>query len=312
MRRGRGRELGRRLYAELVRGRTSVRLVAADAGTSPDGPPRFVLSPYRSGTTLLRYCLDSHPHLVCPPETDYLAHCADLLDDPASMAGLADLGWAAEDVRRRLAAFGRSFLDAHAAAAEKPQWVDKSPRYAEEPARLQRLFPDARTVVLHRHPLDQVHSFTRGGAFAHPALGLPAQAASLDRADRRRVVRAASSYWADVTRKLSDHADVASSSCLTIRYEELCARPAEVLRAVLTHFGLPWSAEVLDYHKHRHGLGREAGRVAGTSGFRRSTGGWRSWPEEWRNDVWDVVARPAGRLGYERSGEARPADRPST
>ena len=41
--------------------------------------PVFVLSASRSGSTLLRFVLDSHPDLACPPETGVTAACAGLM-----------------------------------------------------------------------------------------------------------------------------------------------------------------------------------------------------------------------------------------
>ena len=42
------------------------------------GPPVFVLCHGRSGSTLLRFLLDAHPQLACPPETNLPAMAAQL------------------------------------------------------------------------------------------------------------------------------------------------------------------------------------------------------------------------------------------
>ena len=63
----------------------------------PSSPPRettcespvFVLTSSRSGSTLLRFILDSHPELACPPETTVASACASLL---RSWAVLEDAG----------------------------------------------------------------------------------------------------------------------------------------------------------------------------------------------------------------------------
>ena len=46
------------------------------AGASPE--PVFVLCAARSGSTLLRFVLDAHPDLACPPETNVPALCGQL------------------------------------------------------------------------------------------------------------------------------------------------------------------------------------------------------------------------------------------
>src|SRR5215469_1176571 len=42
------------------------------------GAPVFVMCHGRSGSTLLRFLLDSHPELACPPETNLPTLCAQL------------------------------------------------------------------------------------------------------------------------------------------------------------------------------------------------------------------------------------------
>ncbi len=283
-------ESARRVYGELVRGRTRVRVVS-DSGGDPTTPARFLLSPYRSGTTLLRYCLDSHPRLAVPPETDFLVPLLSVLADVPSMTGLRDLGYDEPEAIHRVAAFGRSFHDVYAAGRTADAgWLDKSPRYAEVPDVIARAFPDARLLVLHRHPLDQIHSFTKGGRVEHPALVGVEGADLLDRAAR---------YWADVTTRVSGVAESNPARTLTLRYEDLCASPRETLGSVLEHLGLEWDDAVLEYERHDHDRGREAGRVAGTRGFVVSSGAWRKWADADVARVSDRVGAVARRVGYD-------------
>ncbi len=51
-----------------------------------------MLTSSRSGSTLLRFILDSHPELACPPETTVASACASLL---RSWAVLEEAGWRA-------------------------------------------------------------------------------------------------------------------------------------------------------------------------------------------------------------------------
>lgn len=286
-------ESARRVYGEVVRGRTRVQVVV-EAGQDASTNPRFLLSPYRSGTTLFRYCLDSHADLAVPPETDFVTPLMTVLNDEASMTGLADLGFDAELVATKVGRFARSFLDTYAAGRDADEgWLDKSPRYAEAPLGLRKLFPEAIFVIMHRHPFDQIHSFTKGGHFVHPAI-------APSRTGKEAVLRAAD-YWAAVTRGLIHFAEGREDS-LTITYESMCNHPREVLGLVVNHLGLDWSESVLNYHEHEHDLGREAGRVSGTVGFSLASGGWHDWPQGWADDVWQRVASEAETLGYQRTG----------
>lgn len=285
-----GMDTARRLYGELVKGRTRVRVVTETNVTS-HSPASFILSPYRSGTTLLRYCLDSHPRLAVPPETDFLLPLTALLDDEPSLTGLRDLGYGEAEVLDRIARFGRQFLDVYAAGRSADQWCDKSPRYAEQPEVFHRLYPAGRFIVLHRHPLDQVHSFTKGGSFIHAALdgATPGE----------DVVLRAAEYWDRVTTGLVAFSEKHADQSVVLTYEDLCANPEGILGTALRHLGLEWSPDVLAYHAHDHDVGREAGRVSGTVGFSPTTGRWRSWPDELTERAWRIVATTAGALGYD-------------
>src|SRR5699024_5571037 len=99
-----------------------------------DTPPRFILSPYRSGTTLLRYCLDSHPDLAVPPETEFLRPLGSLLFDSIYTRGYRDLGYEVDAARALIAGMGREPLDVYAAGKGAIRgWIDKTPSYAERP-----------------------------------------------------------------------------------------------------------------------------------------------------------------------------------
>lgn len=286
-------ERSRQVYADLVKRRTRVQVISDFPSAGPAGEAAFILSPYRSGTTLLRFCLDSHPDLAVPPETDYLVPLLALVEDDVAMRGLADMGYGADAVRARLVAFSRSFLDSYAAGRGASRWCDKTPSHAEVPLRLLDHFPKARFVVLHRHPLDQIHSFTKDGSFAHPALKLNAGS------DRMRVLMAAAAYWSRITQGLHEFARLDEVAACVIRYEDLCEKPRSQLANVLGHLKLEWSDNVLEYHKFPHDAGRQSGRIGGTVGFSPTKGRWRSWDERTLMEVWGAVDGVAEEQGYD-------------
>src|SRR5262249_47350516 len=60
----------------------AARLYHANGETPGNVPacdsPVFILTTSRSGSTLLRFLLDSHPDFACPPETGISVACAQL------------------------------------------------------------------------------------------------------------------------------------------------------------------------------------------------------------------------------------------
>ena len=143
----------------------------------------FILSPMRSGSTLLRIMLAGNPRLFSPPELQLLqfdtlaqrrdaftgyerylqegtiralmeAHGIDLPAAQAMMAAGEDGGW---DVRRFYRALQESVV---------PRiLVDKTPDYAMDVNVLRRaeaFFEDALYIHLARHPLGMVRSYEQG------------------------------------------------------------------------------------------------------------------------------------------------------
>ncbi len=168
--------------------------VAAGRVPADRNPPAiFVLSPPRSGSTLLRVMLAGHPGLFAPPELDLLSFntlaerraafsgkyefwlggpikaLTELLDCPADeavrrMDALEAAGWTTKQFYRQL----QEWIAASRPAAPIP-WagaprvlVDKTPVYpmdAQILARMEQDFRDARYIHLVRHPFATVYSF---------------------------------------------------------------------------------------------------------------------------------------------------------
>src|SRR4029079_2759818 len=116
----------------------------------------FILSPPRSGSTLLRVMLAGHPRLFAPPELELLGF-ATLAEREAAFSGRYALwregairavmeaeGCDAEAARERLEALAREGATTHdlyarlQAAIGERTLVDKTPSYALDPATLAR------------------------------------------------------------------------------------------------------------------------------------------------------------------------------
>ncbi len=121
----------------------------------------FVLSLPRTGSTVLRLILDTHPEIFCPDEI-HLGRLLKALYD--TNEGLAEAGGAAainanliDPASPWAAATGRTvaeMLDAATRAKGKSLWCDKSPANLEHLAIITKLLPGSRYVPLHRHCLD--------------------------------------------------------------------------------------------------------------------------------------------------------------
>jgi len=98
------------------------------AGCS-DRAPIFIGGAGRSGTTLLRVMLDSHPSIACGPELKITTAIAKLwLDCQTGFAdALAALHLPPREVNRILADTITSFMAPFQAASGKPRIAEKTP-----------------------------------------------------------------------------------------------------------------------------------------------------------------------------------------
>jgi hypothetical protein len=283
------KEVLRRVYHELVRRRSRVRMHAPET-VELTAPPIFLVGVYGSGTTLLRYVVDSHSRIACPPESEFLAALRPLLGE-RPLAGLAGMGFGEEHAVAKVRELALYFFGSYAASWGKPRWADKTPAYVDHLDFLHRLFPEARFAHLHRHGLDQAHSFTRGGTLERPELAAHARVGEDPRLASVR-------YWRAKSERILDFEARHPDACHRLGYEELCRDPEATLRLLFTFLDEPWEPGVLRFWEHPHDKGHEHGRVVATRGFQPRSGHHRRWPADLRRAALDVAAPVLRRLGY--------------
>ena len=146
-------------------------------------PPIIIGGFYRSGTTLVRYILDTHSRIYCGPEVKFfLDFYGDYLNDPIRPARFMTSARNMLPEKQLLRVLGRTFVVLHekaAARAGKPRWADKTPEnvlYLED----WQLLLDDNWVFVHvvRNPLDTLASL-RGVKFS-PQVISPELGARID------------------------------------------------------------------------------------------------------------------------------------
>lgn len=199
--------------------------VAAGGGASRLVPsPVFVLSPIRSGSTLLRVLLNSHSEIRAPHEMHLRTVHVERGLDPAAPG--ADLGTDELEhllwdrvMHRELLRSGTSVL------------VDKTPGNAAVWPRLAQAWPEARFLFLLRHPASI--------------------ATSLAEARPERSARSVHAEVLDYGNKVE-----AARRALpgpTVRYEDLTRDPAPVLQGLCAFLQVRWEPDMLQYGRHSHG-----------------------------------------------------------
>lgn len=200
-------------------------------GTGTGTAPIFIVGCQRSGTTLLRLTLDSHPRIACGPETRFLRDFERITG--ADWHRISRFGLPREYWLRSVGQFFGSFQADYAAARGKARWADKSPLYALILDYVWEVFPDAQVVHLIRDVKDVTSSHRT--AFGYKAaLNAP-----------RKWQR----YIGEVRRAA---ADVPTGRYHEVRYERLIADREGTMRELLGFLGEAWDPLVLDYERAEH------------------------------------------------------------
>ncbi|MEV0620582.1 sulfotransferase [Nonomuraea sp. NPDC050404] len=187
--------------------------------------PVFVISPVRSGSTLLRMLLNSHSQIRAPHEL-HLRTVGVELTPGFSETSMLELGL--DRVELEHVVWDR-ILHLELLRSGKQVLVDKTPGNVFIWERLKYVWPEARFIFLLRHPEGVISSLQN----------------RKDNTTTRAALEAtALKYFKPLEqarRKLDG---------VTVRYEELTAEPERTTREVCSYLGVAWEPEMLQYGRH--------------------------------------------------------------
>jgi hypothetical protein len=208
--------------------------LAPDPGTACDSPV-FVLTSSRSGSTLLRFILDSHPELACPPETVVSSACASMLRSWMILENAGAEGTPPADAGQLPAAgitVVQSAMDqlfgGYLRRRGKRRWCDKSLDSHLFADLLARAYPKARFICLYRHCMDVIASGIEACPWGVGRYGFDPFVAQYPGNN----VAAIGAYWLSCAQTIMKFEAEHPSSCHRIRYEDLVTAPEETVAAM--------------------------------------------------------------------------------
>jgi hypothetical protein len=230
--------------------------------------------------------LDSHPNIACPPESQFLTHYKDLLEDGSTWNGLSNLGFEREEAIDGLRKGASYFHEAYRQAKSKSRWADKTPQYVFCLESLLMLFgPKAQFVFIVRHPLDVSFSIWDRGW-------------ELGERDTGNFLKDTCRYVLRSGRKQLEFWDRHAEDCTVIHYDRLVESPEHQLRQLCKYLSEPFDERMLAHADQPHDFGTEDPVARGTSGFKGSYENWRAWPSEKREDAISILSPLIDSFGY--------------
>jgi hypothetical protein len=215
--------------------------------------PFFVLGAQRSGTTMLRLMLNSHPNLAIPHETAFMTLFRPKLHEYGDLAHRKNAARLLDDIAEHpLVVRGRHIVDKaailshpianfadlidaimseYAAAQGKSRWGDKTPFYTPDIDVLWQLFPGAKFLHLVRDGRDVALSQR-----------------TISWLSTNLQVLAGDWRWkTTVCHKVG--AVIGPDQFLEMRYEDLVRDPEGCLRRICQFIEEPFADEMLRYHE---------------------------------------------------------------
>ena len=202
--------------------------------------PIFILCAARSGSTLLRYCLDAHPEVASPPETNLAVavHAIAHTLDATPHLSMSDRRQA---LRRLCRTLGEDTLGAFARAEKKIRWCDKSLPSVHHAELLAHVYPEAQFICLHRECTSAVVSAIEACPWGYRGYGFEEYA----RITPENAVVALVRHWIDRTRLLIAFAETHQDRCHVVRFEQLVRTPERTLSDLFAFLNLTRSPQVM-------------------------------------------------------------------
>jgi hypothetical protein len=190
---------------------------------------------------LLRFLLDAHPELACPPETRLAALCAQLagvwsqLEGSPLPAGRVSGPPAIPDaalagIRHTMNRMMAPYLGRRG----KQRYCDQSRGAAEQADVLRAVFPDAKFLCLYRHPMDVIASGLEAAPWGLNGPGFDSYA---DLSSRNTVL-AIAQFWAANVALIMAVEERFHECSHRVRYEDLVADPEGVGDRIFRFLGV--------------------------------------------------------------------------
>jgi len=205
--------------------------------------PIFILCLPRTGSTLMRFVLDSHPLIWCPPEEHFielLQALYDLLDtnsydNPNNDNGARVLKFRNE-IREEFDRIMKLYLP-----KKKIVWALKSVKTIENLELMNKIYPEAKYILLFRNCLDFVAAALERSRFGWRSYGFENSLyKELEKGNESNFVDALMTYWNKKTKRIIafERELKKNNNCFRVQYEELVLQPLNTCKSLCEFLGV--------------------------------------------------------------------------
>ncbi len=236
--------------------------------------PIFVLSCERSGSTMLRYIIDTHSEVACPAHLYLGRLCADLnITLSGTLAQLEHKTQEYEQCRRWAVNKTRNviqeIMDNYVRGKGKKIWCEKTPMNLEFLEQLEEHFPNARYICLYRQCMDVVISCVNLSRYKF----LPEHVPYVNR-NPGNILAAMVENWIDKTEMMLRFEAKNSTRCYRVKYESIVSNPEDALPPMFHFIGVNWEDDLIErVFSSEHDGGEGDGKAALSSKIRQNTVG---------------------------------------
>jgi tetratricopeptide (TPR) repeat protein len=227
--------------------------------------PIFIVGLPRTGTTLVERIVGAHSQVHSAGELpDFIRQLSGMMDTLPGAAERSRAELVAASPGLDFAALGRRYLEqVGPLAGDRPRFIDKFPQNSIYLGLIHRALPNAKLVLVWRHPMDTCYSMFKQ-VFAPDTFQF---SYDLDELARYYVAhRALMRHWIDV---LGERLHV-------IHYEDLVENQEAETRRLLDFLGLPWEQACLDFHRNPAPASTASASQVRQAIYRSSIEKWRS------------------------------------
>lgn len=208
----------------------------------------FIFGCQRSGTTLLRYILDSHSKISCPPETKFILPLVENIYENDYVVDAFKSIKLKKEFRHYIANFVNDILTDYAKSKKKMIWADKSCHHIYIIESIKKIFSkkELKLVCLFRDGIEVANSFYTSKFHKFKFINYQ---------NKKTIYNSGLSHWIDYNDLLKKKLEY--NRIHIVDYDLLVNKPDSELKKLFKYLNLNFEKDIIYYSKfnHDHGLG---------------------------------------------------------